>query len=161
MSFKIIKTNVYAAIFAIFVVAPIVWLVMDREPPFKLAYGVTVPKEIKRGEIYQLQWVYYSLPRRCPGTVYYYLIDSQKHIWVSEPRPASFGLVDEIDLRGISGIRISGHKRLMPSDASLGKAQIYITVDFACNITQYVWPLRLNYGPVSTTVINNDKHISD
>lgn len=148
-----LRKNIYAALFAIFVIGPITWVAMDREPPFLLTEGHTIPAKIRHGELFQLQWKYYNLPRRCPGIIYLYLRDSSGKIWVGEPMTAAFGLITE-DSVEIKGTLISGHKRVMPDDIAPGPAKIYLTNDFYCNFTQYLWPLRVSFGPVDTVVLD-------
>jgi len=148
-----LRKNCYPALFAIFIIGPIVWAAADREPPFMLSDGFTVPAKIKVGGEFQLKWKYRTMRRRCPGTVYFYIVFSNGHINVSPPSAAAFGLIQTmgIDLNGTS---ISGHKRRIPDDAPIGPALIYSTTDFHCNWTNYVWPLLEDFGPIKTEIVD-------
>ena len=156
MAARWIGKNIYAAIFAIFIVGPIAWLVMDRTPPFEIYDGHTVPTEIRYSEPFTIEWKYKNLPRQCPGTIYSYMIDSKGKVWVFRPSQASFGLIEE-DIP--DGSLVSGNSRKLPESKddlhgrpASGRITFHFTMDFICNFTQWFWPLRVR-APVVHSVI--------
>lgn len=153
MSIKFLSNRWVAIFFAIVFIGPLTWIALDRTPPFILLSGVSIPAEIKRGSDYRIEWTIRNIPgKKCQGTAYRFLRDSSGRMWTFLPSPASFGLID--DNMSMSETHVSGYQRKMPSDVALGEAKFYFQVQFFCNITQYIWPLIVEYPSVDTKIID-------
>lgn len=157
MAMHRIKGNFFAAIFAIFVIGPIAWLAMDRTPPYLINEGHTIPAQIKYNEPFTIEWKYRNLPGQCPGTVYAYMIDGNRKVWVFRPSQASFGLIDE---NVPDDTLVSGMTRVLPETKddmhgrpALGVVEFHITTDFICNFTQWLWPLRVRAPIVYSEIV--------
>lgn len=144
--------NMSAALLAILIAGPIGWMFLDRTPPYIISEGATVPRQIKRGHEYRIQWKFNNLPKSCSGTVYRFLIDSSDppNIWVSIPSAATFGYLDESIEKGI----IMGYPRILPPDVALGPAEIHISTTFLCNFTNLLWKLVVIAPVVHTTIVD-------
>src|SRR5512143_300712 len=61
-------TNFVVAMVAMLVGGPLAWEFFDRNPPFAIVTGVTVPPEIQRGKEFHIDWTVVPNPRtHCPG----------------------------------------------------------------------------------------------
>lgn len=145
------RRNIYAALFAFLVVGPLVWMLMDRTQPYVLTEGVTVPKEIRRGEPYRLEWRITAAERQCNGEVYRFLLDANKKIWAIQSGANTFGEIAGM-LPGEH--QIAGMERVLPKETALGPAEIHIISEFRCNFMQHLWPLVVRAPTVYTTVID-------
>lgn len=146
-------SNFLAAMIAMLIGGPLVWEFSDRTPPYSVVSGATVPPQIVRGGEYRVDWILSpNAGLHCPGTVYRYLRDSDGTLWMYTPSPASFGLMP----MQFGKTRVVGSTHKVPSDAALGKAEIYIRSTYICNFTQYIWPLTVLYDPVATEIVDGN-----
>lgn len=141
--------NIVIATLAIVIAGPLTWEFLDREPPYKVISGVTVPPVIRRGHDYRVDWVLDVNPDlKCPGTVYRFLRDSEGSVWLLPPNQASFGLLPE----GKGPTKVIGSSHKVPKETALGRAEVFVRTTYICNFTQYLWPLTVVYEPITAEI---------
>lgn len=149
-----------AAMFSAIVVVPLTILALDREPPFRLLSGETIPQAIERGSEYRIKWIKLDLPKICPGTVYRVIYDGDGVVWTMAPIPSVFSQVkDNVVVR-----EAIGHPNIMPSSAGLSRygghpAKIRTWTIFECNWFQHPWlfPLRFDWPDIPITILESTK----
>lgn len=141
---RMMVKHVAAAAFSLIVVAPIVWMGLDRRPPFTVVAGEVVPDEIRPGGTYRIKWSIINPPRRCRGTVQRALIDSQKVVWIMVPYPSLFG--QSIVTTDLKPNAFVGRVYKMPDAIAPGPVIIRTALSFECNFTQKWMPIEV--GPI-------------
>lgn len=137
-----------AIVVAACIVAPVAFAVFDRDPPFALAEGHTIPPELIAGQPYQFSWN--ITPRRlrdCDGVVYWRIIDSQGTIWATPSAPSLFAA-----MIGDKTRRVVGRERILPSSIPSGRTTFKSSMEFVCNWTQTFWPIRVDFPDVKSTI---------
>lgn len=144
--------HLVASFVAIGVVAPIVVAFLDREPPFTLRDGQTLPPGLRAGQLYQFSWEFVPLRRRdCDGTVYWQIVDSQKTIWATPSTPSLFTDLSNAGPKS----RIVGRERVLPSGIAPGPVALHSSLHFVCNWTHYLFPIVWDAPIVRSTVLPN------
>lgn len=139
--------HILAAILSICVIAPNAFLLFDRGVPFTLSDGYTVPSVLERGKPYQFSWL--IAPRRwreCDATVYWQIQDSQGVVWAQPPAPSLFVSLPS------GRVRVVGRERVLPSGIASGPVTLKSSMEFHCNWTQRLWPVRAEFPPVKSVV---------
>ena len=124
-------------------------LAADREPPFTLSDGYTVPANPVAGQEYRFSWI--IIPKRvraCDGTVRWNIIDKEELLWTTPPQPSLF-----VELEGTQPRRVVGRGRTLPSGIGSGEAKFQSSIEFVCNWTHKFWPILVNFPEVKSTVI--------
>lgn len=149
-----------AAMFSAVVIAPLVFSALDRDPPFRLLSGETIPQAIERGSEYRIKWIKLDLPKICPGTVYRVIYDGDGVVWTMAPVPSVFSQVRD----SVFVSSAIGYPNVMPSGAGLsgpGKTQAKISTwtIFECNWFQHPWlfPLRFDWPDIQITILESTK----
>lgn len=142
--------HIAAGIVSLFIVVPVTLNLLEREPPFELRDGSTVPDKIERGGEYALKWKIEYRAYDCPGLVYRELVDSQNTIWLSPPVPSLFG---EAKGRLPGDGFIVGRFRELPNGVALGRLTIKSTTVLRCNFTHYFWPITTRHPDIVTEVV--------
>ena len=146
------RTNILAAVFSLMVVGPVVWMSFDRELPYAINSGVTVPKEIIRGKPYRIEWKLTNGVKDCPGAAYRFAKDSSGKIWTLRPVETGFSYIPLSN--GVKeDVIVEGYPRSLDPDTALGPIEFFGTNVFHCNILQLVWPIQQVYPIVRSTVI--------
>lgn len=131
------------------IIAPNVYLLADRTPPFDLRDGSTVPSTLTPGGTYQFTWT--IVPRRrehsCTGTVVWRIIDSEGVVWAQPATESLFALIKHNTPQ-----RIVGRERVLPSGVANGPLRLESVISFTCNWTQHLWPIRVTFPAVITSV---------
>lgn len=141
--------HILATLFGFSFVVPVTYMALDREPPIELYDGVTVPDQIERGENYRLRWVA-KRNRSCPGTVYHRIIDSQNILWSFADSPALGSAI----ILAPTPTPVAGVERTVPSNIALGPATIITTAEYACNFTQWLYPIYRRWPDIKTTIVD-------
>lgn len=132
--------NLTAALFSLLVVAPLAYMVMDRDVPLKIEGGEVLPEQVVLGDTAQVHWQMQVL-RICSGVVYRSLVDSQGTVWNSAPsktkRSMKLGALDFT------------RNFQVPYGMALGPAKYQVKVLWRCNPLQQYWPIEM-HTPVLT-----------
>lgn len=142
--------NLIAGIVAISLFTPLTYWTIDREPPFVLSDGKTIPSVVTRGQNFQMSWYLKSNKPVCPGFVSVRIVDSEEKVtWIA----AQESYIANHTKPMTSGTVI-GRERTMPGSVAPGKAIIYVDNIFECNpIQDFFWPLRVAHPPVTTQIV--------
>lgn len=113
----------------------------DRSPPVAVhGYSLSKPA-YEIGEVLKVDWnLTRDTVRECDATVYAEVIDSQKNKFVYEPKhiPAEI-----LSLRDNMSPKISKVVRQIPENLSSGIAHYNVVLEYQCNPTHKVWPIRV------------------
>ncbi len=124
--------NIIAAIVAIGFVAPILWMALDRLPPYEIMNGrINPPEPVKSGE-FIVTWDIKRL-RACQpeySSVTTIIIDRQGFRHVATPIMAS-NLSDQQKIKRVVKL---------PENIT-GRAEFFSDVCYACNPIQTFWPV--------------------
>ena len=141
-----------AIVFSFMVIGPLVWTAMDRELPYTITGGVTVPKEIVRGKPYRIDWSMSNGVKDCPGTAYRFARDSTGKVWTIRPVETGFSYIPLT--AGIpEDITVAGYPRILDSGTALGPIEFFGTNVFHCNLLQWVWPIEQVYPVIKSVVV--------
>lgn len=128
--------------------APLIFMSLDREPPFTRIHGSLIPDQVEPGGFVAVRFITTKRSRdNCPGTVQQEIVDSQNTIYsklVREAGPAKW----EQDPGDIHQEIFYGYPVAVPVQAAPGKA-LFRTVTFRyCNSLQrwMHWPI-IQIGP--------------
>lgn len=142
--------NLIAATVAISIFGPLTYMALDRELPFRLKDGITIPEVIQAGSFYQTSWTVFPI-KYCPGYVTINIIDSQKATTTIASQPSYFNQVGTKH----EWTRINSLPRIMPSRVAPGKATVYVKNEFYCNVLQkwLNWPIIKQHPPIYTYIL--------
>lgn len=132
------KQHSVAAFVAVFVVAPLAWMLADRGPPYERQWGEINPEHPHPGDFVQIKW-HFKVTRYCPPykhrNITRTVIDSSGKIHDYDAVEGVFGATrdttPEVLTRGFA----------LPKDIRTGPARYISVACFACNPTQYFWPV--------------------
>lgn len=137
--------NVFAAIFAIFIFAPLLWFVLDREPPYMRLNGVIDPPVPKPEDWIKVVWQIHPLRNDCrpigPRGLTRTIIDGAGQVIDIDP-------VDTLYDGGSSPIVRSFQ---LPRGATPGHSRYRASACFACghNPLHYLWPICVDKPEIS------------
>lgn len=159
------RQNIVAAFFSVFIVVPITFMLLDREPPYIREYGEILPftrwqeecgpqldnepSGIVPGSCVGIKWtirVIKNCPPSSARSISRSITDSEGVRWPLVAVPGHFGTTPA-PLPGITRyFRI-------PSGASRGPAVYQGIAAFACNPLQhYLWPIIVDKPDVPFTI---------
>ena len=141
--------HITAVVVCLMVVAPIVLLVADRDPPFVLFDGESFPKQIEQGGAYATKWRVRLLGRNCDSMVYRDLVDAQSVVWTNEPATSLFAAIRDDRKEFIS----VGRSRPMPNGVAVGRMEIRTRTVSVCNWTHRIWPITVVHPVVITEIV--------
>lgn len=132
------KRSMTAAFVSVAIFAPILWMLLDRDPPYIRTTGEIIPPNPAPGEFVNVSWRI-KVDRVCapnvPRNVTRTVIDAKGVIHDYEPVDGIYGTVDEKP----PGDLIRGFQ--LPVSIALGKARYHSAACFSCNPIQYIWPV--------------------
>lgn len=129
---------IIATFFSVAVVVPLVWMVMDRSPPYIRLSGEMIPPNPAQGEFVSVRWrikVIKPCPPNVPRNVTRRIIDSTGVVIDYEPIEGVFGAEGETIRDSIT------RSFQIPPSAALGPAKYQSSASFACNPFQTLWPV--------------------
>lgn len=132
--------------FCLFVVAPVTYLVTDRDVPFDRKSGEILPANPKREQVVEVIWeaVFH---RYCEGTVERFVEDSKGDIWRLPSSATRYQ-------------RTSPRQRLsefvVPKYAACGPATYQVIARYSCNWTQEWWPIQVDKPVIKFNIACDD-----
>ena len=155
---KMLRRVVIPAIFCAIVVAPITWMLVDREPPYTRVAGWVMPPApggaIRRGDEISIEWAI-DIRRQCTPlkmrNVTRRIIDSTGRYYDYEPVEINFD-------NGPGG----GHKRIvvrpfkLPRAIETGRTKYHSAACYYCNPIQQLFPICIN-APEIEFIIEADR----
>lgn len=146
---RLAMTHLLAAIFACFIVGPLVWMALDRTAPYEVINGTVVPTVVTPRSKVSLNWHIHVVRPGCTGFYQRYVVDSTNRVWPYKEMPSYYlNLpIGEHDAMG-------PEPYVLPSGLSQGSAYTYSTMRFYCNFLQrwFDWPIRRVTSPLHFTV---------
>jgi hypothetical protein len=140
-------------IVAIFIIAPIAWMVFDREPPLDLYSGRIIPSQVAPGHEVSVVWQARFSGRDCPGYSQRELIDSRRNLWpeLIRERRGKFHPSNEDPLIGT----VTTPPLVIPEQMVKGTAYYQVTQFYFCNRLQILlrWPIIKPSVPIEFEVI--------
>lgn len=140
-------------IVALCVVAPFVWLAMDRTPPLELYDGRIEPAVVRPGQTdVKVTWRARFSGRDCPGLSQRELVDSQKNLWPKLRRSRSGVFHPNAD-DPLDGY-VTTPPLDIPSQMEPGPAFYRVTQFYYCNDLQRIlhWPIVARSVPIAFVV---------
>lgn len=137
--------NAIAAFFAIAVFAPVIWMLLDREPPYTRSSGRIEPSNPAPGDFISVHWNI-RVERNCPPVV---------------PRNINRTIIDSTgkyhDFEAVEGLYGTSPKALpgisrtlrLPKDITPGPAKYRSQACFACNPIHYFWPVCVSQPDIA------------
>lgn len=127
--------NVIVTMFCLLIVAPLAFLISDRDAPFIRKWGEIVPPDPKPGGVVSVSWSA-EWKRDCPGTIQRHLEDSKGDVWLL---PSS---VARYSKRSVPRQILS--QFTIPQHAACGSARYHVDARYICNWTQNFWPIHVD-----------------
>lgn len=128
------------------VLAPLLFYVTDRKPPFEFASGVLTPRAAYAGQVVTVTWTTRNESGNdCDGVVYRILIDSQGVQWTLAPTEAVYARV-----RKGSAFSVNFN---LPDGMAPGPAVYHSLPRYWCNWAQQLWPVQGQAPRLNFTVL--------
>lgn len=142
--------NWIAGAVTILFVAPVLWMAMDRQPPYTGHVGRLIPPDPRPGDPVSVEWKL-TIHRVCDGWVQREVIDSQGVICVYERQPAIrrdqlFG-----QQKGSEADRLNRQFRICER-AATGPARYRAITCYECNPLQRWWPVCTRTPDINFTI---------
>lgn len=137
-----VRQHIAAAFFAIAIVGPAVWMLIDRDPPYVREWGEITPKHPAPGDYIAVQWRLRAIrncPPNTPGNISRVIIDATGKRHTFEPTPAAVpALTRSLQL---------------PADITPGPAVYRSHACFTCNPLHHFWPVCVTQPDLSFEVV--------
>ena len=146
------------ALFALLIVAPFTWWILDRVPVYKLGPGIVEPSAAKPGEEVTITWHAEFSGRECPGKSQreaISLVDHQLYLVEPRERRGEYHPSKEDPLKG----SVTTPPFVIPYGMASGPAVYKVYNFFYCNWLQKVlnWPIVYESPTIPFTVLPDDK----
>lgn len=141
-----LRQHVAAAFFAIAVLSPIIWMLMDRDPPYARLSGEIIPPDPRPGDFIAVKW-HVKIERSCnpqpDRNISRRVITSTGHIIDYEP------VESVID----GGKSAEIHRTFqLPFALAPGPATYHSRACFSCNPIQNIWPICVDTPDLEFTI---------
>lgn len=148
-----IKKNLWAIFFAIGVVAPVFWMVIDRDPPFEITNGHIEPEHpVKNGYI-EVTWDIKPLRTCSPSDrrmTVRSVTDQKGVVHTYTPVQGQYGTPQQINEDEI--------QRRVPLPMNIvGVAKYNATACYHCNPIQIIWPICITTPTLEFIIADTDK----
>lgn len=146
-----VTPHTIAAFIAVLIVGPVLWMALDREPPYIIANGHMTPDHPYPGQQITIEWDLKSV-RACPAsssaTVHRTIVDSKgvKHDYATVH--AIFH-TDRTNMDVPTIIRTLD----LPGNISPGLARYYSEACYPCNPIQEFWPVCIQTPDILFEVV--------
>lgn len=134
-----IRQNIVAAFVSVVFIAPVMWMLMDRAPPYVHLHGEIYPIDPKPGDQLTVEWTM-KTSRVCSGWVQREIIDSQGVICNYDKQPAIRRDQLSAQQKDWKGDRLSRSFPLC-ARAAPGPARYRALTCYECNPLQHWWPI--------------------
>lgn len=127
-----------SALLSLFVIAPITYMLADNQPPYEYdaENSYVIPSKTMAGRQMSVHWKLKKLNRICSGSVTRVIVDEQTGVRTYyDPTPVTRTL----DIGDMTIDRTF----YLPPLISPGPKWYYADIEYACNILQHFYPLRV------------------
>jgi len=133
--------HVVGAALALLIFAPVLFMLLDREPTYTLISGNIIPSTVHRGDPASVIWYVKTTNRSCPGKMQRDIVDSRRQLWPYVIRERAARFVPDPENPGYGWIETP--TLLMPEGIATGPATYHVTVFWYCNWLQekLEWPV--------------------
>lgn len=149
------KHNIIAAFVVVIFVAPLFWMLLDREPPYSEHAGKTIPHEVKAGDQITVEWQM-RVNRVCPGYIAREIVDSQNVLWNYDVQP-SIRREQQFDVAGAPRLTRLRRSFTIPEQAAPGPARYRSLSCYICNPIQQLWPVCIRTPDVNFTILPREE----
>ncbi len=145
-----LSANVVAAFIAVAVVAPILWMALDRDPPYINSNGRVVPAKPPKNSNVTIEWDIKAV-RSCQPTEYSSvtrtIVDARGVRHVYAPISATYGTIEQF--------RPDEIKRTfrLPLNVT-GEVSYSANVCYACNPIQVLWPVCFTTPTIRFSIVD-------
>jgi len=141
--------HLVGAMISLLIVAPLLWMALDREPTFTLLEGSIIPNPIRRGETATIVWRVKYSGSVCEGKMQREIIDARRQLWPYVIRERGAKYHPDPDYPGYGWIETV--PLTLPDGIAPGPASYRATVFWYCNWLQrqLEWPIVVD-RPVIT-----------
>jgi hypothetical protein len=130
----VVRCRIVAFAFCAFVIAPIAYMLMDRQRPYDWLAGEIVPPIPHPGGEVSVKWTMKTY-RYCEGVINRQVVDSHNVVWGYDARPSA--LADQLDANSVL-VRTFR----LPENISPGPARYSAHACYTCNPLQRIaWPI--------------------
>lgn len=145
--------HIVGAAIALLIVAPLLYMALEREPTFTLLDGALIPSPIKRGEKAQVIWHVKFSGSFCEGKMQREIIDSRRQLWPYVIRDRSARFVADPTNPGYGWIETAPLQ--LPDGIATGPATYRVTVFWYCNWLQrkLEWPIVVDRPVINFEVL--------
>lgn len=129
---------IISTIFSMFVVAPIVFMLADNQPPFEYDQecSYVVPNKTPSGNQIRVHWCFKTVNRICSGVITRSIVDAKTRERITyDPTYAS----STADI----GEKFLERTFFLPSGITPGEKEYYADAAFSCNPLQRIYPLHV------------------
>jgi hypothetical protein len=133
-------------------IAPVLWGVLDREPPYDRVSGEILPRDPAPGDNIEVHWNVRTRKTCGPSSTFSVtrqIVDSQKVVWSFDSSPSTFGRERPEHSEHVSQIvRLI----MLPQSIAPGAAIYRSRACFSCNPFQYAWPVCIDMPEIQFTI---------
>lgn len=136
-----IRGNIFAALFSMLLVLPVVFWTFDRQLPLQLSYVEIVPPEVTPGQEVEVHWTAKKIRKfgsgifDCHGTFTRRITDATGVVFETKPLPITAGTLLKDNTEGTFA------KKFIIPVLLPGPATYQITTSYACNPMQWFFPI--------------------
>lgn len=141
--------NVLAAVFSVGAFGPLMFMALDREPPYERIAGKISPDDPAAGGIIEVEWAIRTNRICAPAAnrnVSRRIIDSHKVVWDFEETPSVYGR--ELSANPDRIVRVFA----LPAGIAGGTATYHSSACFSCWPIQQLWPICIDHPDIAFTV---------
>jgi hypothetical protein len=149
------RHNIAAAFVAVIFMAPLFWMLLDREPPYVEHIGKVIPPEVQAGDQITVEWQM-KINRVCPGYIAREVVDSQNVLWNYDVQP-SVRREQQFDVSGIPRLTKLRRSFVIPEQAAPGPARYRSLACYVCNPIQQLWPICTRTPDVEFSILPKEE----
>jgi hypothetical protein len=129
------RANFIAGFVAVFIIAPLLWSAMDREPAYHIDLATIIPPNVETGETESILWDITVLRTGCTGRFQRQLIDSAGVLRVYDIFEDTFVLLD------LGKHKIHNTHPFVIPEMERGPAELRVLISTSCTWAQKIWPV--------------------
>lgn len=131
-----LSLHIFAAFFAVFIIGPLFWAAIDRDPAYVVRSLHVIPSDIPAGAPATLEWNFTVGRQGCTGSFYRAVTDASGLTRVFDSIQDTFVLLPN----GTYTTR-NTHPFIAPI-AVPGPATLTVRIQTSCNWVQDLWPVK-------------------
>jgi hypothetical protein len=129
--------NIVAGAISLFVVAPITWLALDREPAYVVNSLKVLPPILPGGREAKLEWDFTVKRSGCEGQFYRVISDSVGVLRIYDRFEDTF-----VHLPVGPHQSLNTHPFFLPADMAPGPGKLTVYISSECTFFQHLWPVQ-------------------